>query len=76
MTEKKNGTAIVINALVWATLMLATSYLLKDAITDQKNMLMMLHIGGWFITNGLLTNGGRSAREELACIRKKFSKGN
>ena len=75
MTEKKNGTAIVINALVWATLMLATSYLLKDAASDNQSFTIILfHISGWFVTNGLLTNDGRSAKEEWACIRRKFGK--
>lgn len=47
MLKNKYSRLILINALVWAVLMIATALILKYVETDQRNFLIMIQIAGW-----------------------------
>lgn len=46
---------VVVNALVWATLMLATSWVVREAGSNTTATLLFLHIAGWITLHGLLS---------------------
>ena len=71
MTDKRKTKPVIANALVWASLMIASSLILKG---DHKDSLMLLFIAGWFVSNQMLTGKNHSVKEELACIRGLFRK--
>lgn len=75
MTNKKLTTPITANALVWAALMLATALIVSGEISPEKSLFVLtLQIAGWFATNQLLVNNGRSIKAEWACIQRWLSK--
>ncbi len=67
MKTKNRGLPIIINALVWAALILITARFTDDA-SHRQNVVLWL-ITGWFAVNILLSNNGRS---ECACLLRRF----
>ena len=55
MNIAKPRTAIVINAAIWAAMILATSYLVAGVEGNVAEGLLLLHIVGWLVTNSLFT---------------------
>ena len=68
MKTNNRGLPIIINALVWAALILMTTRFTVDA-NHRQNVVFWL-IAGWFTVNFLLRNKGRS---ECACLLRRFS---
>ena len=78
MTNGKKTNPVIGNAIIWASLMIATSLILAgaaDVEAGQKSTIMILQIAGWFATNQMLTKGGNSAKAEWACLRRRFGLG-
>jgi len=75
MSDKKQTKQIIANALVWGSLMIATSLITAGAISAEKSQLIvMLQIAGWFSTDLAVRGGGRSIKAEWACIKSFFTK--
>ncbi len=70
MKTKNRGLPIIINALVWAALILITARFTDDA-GHRQNVVLWL-ITGWFTVNLLLSSSGRSGRSECACLLRRF----
>jgi hypothetical protein len=62
-----------INALIWAGVMLATAFILRDKGAEHGGSLLTLFILGWFVSDNI-NNGKWSLKEEVACIRGIFNK--
>ena len=62
---KKSGRFQVVNALVWAAVMLLTAWLAPD----QSQALLPILIGGWFITQSAQSEK-TTAAQEIACLRR------
>lgn len=79
MSDQKQSRPIVANAIIWAAIMIATSLILSGAtpesISDKKEFLMILFIGGWFASHTAVVGGASSLKSEWACIRKRFGRG-
>jgi hypothetical protein len=56
MTEKSMGLPIIVNAIMWAAVMIGTSLVLGDVDIErgQKMTLLFIQIGGWFGVNSAL----------------------
>lgn len=57
---KKNN---VKNAIIWAALMLSTSYLLKGVGDNNQFMILILQIIGWVITDQLIRDSAKQNKE-------------
>ncbi len=55
MSLSKPKTVVIVNAVVWAAMMLATSYLLADTAPDQVRTLILLFIAGWLTVHSVAT---------------------
>lgn len=40
---------VIINAIIWASVLLATSILMKGMDSDKQFMAMIIHITGWLV---------------------------
>ena len=74
MQKNKQSTLLIINALAWASVMLATSYFTRGSLDpNTSNTILMFQIAGWITVNGLLTANAGSVRKEWACIKRRLS---
>jgi hypothetical protein len=76
MTLEKNPCSLITNAVVWASLMIATALILagSNVTSERQFFLIMLQIAGWYSINRLLHKHSDSFKSEWACIRDRFSK--
>ncbi len=76
MTHEKKSYSLITNAVVWASLMIATALILAgSSVTSEKQMfLIMLQITGWYSINQLLLRHSNSFKSEWACIRNRLSR--
>lgn len=70
MTNKQTATSNIVNALIWAAIILAASYLIKDEKVA-STMLFVL-IGGFVATSSLISGSGASLREEVSCMMRRL----
>ncbi|MDJ0653313.1 MAG: hypothetical protein QNJ40_04090 [Xanthomonadales bacterium] len=63
---------IIGNAVLWASLMIASALLVGDS--DNAPALLMLMIAGWYASQLVLTQAGDALRREWACIRRRLGK--
>lgn len=75
MTDKRQTTPVIANAIVWGAVMIATALIMADADDDRKTSLLMLHFVGWYAVNLTLLKGGNSLKTEWACLRGLFGGG-
>ncbi|PCI72904.1 MAG: hypothetical protein COB38_02360 [Gammaproteobacteria bacterium] len=49
--------SVLKHSIIWATLIIALSYLLKDNLTDSsiKNTIFIFMIGAWYMSHSLLS---------------------
>lgn len=74
MKTKNNSLVIISNALVWAGAILITAPLMEDP--ERQNSVVMGLIAAWFAAHLYLSGGGKSAREEWTCLRRRFGASN
>lgn len=74
MTDEKQASPVITNAIVWAALIIATALLMGDAGGNQKMTLLLLQLAGWFTVDASLTKNGGSLKAEWACLSKRFSR--
>ena len=75
MTNKKRNALLLINALIWAGVILAPFWFNADAPEpDTRKNVMLLPIIGWFGINLLLTGGTASIRLDWAYLKRWFGK--
>ena len=74
MTEKTKKPAIIRNALVWATTMIATSIILTgtNISSEQSGSILIIQIAGWFVSDAAIRSGGISLKQEITCLRQLF----
>jgi hypothetical protein len=56
MNKKSIRTPIIVNAIMWAAVMIGSSIILNDVDIErgQKMALLFIQIGGWFGVNSVL----------------------
>ena len=76
MTNENKSYSLISNAIVWASLMIATALILSGSnVTSEKRFfLIMLQIAAWYATNRLLHRHGESFKSEWACFPNRFAK--
>ena len=63
MSNKKQVSPVIANAVIWAAIILATSLLTGDVLESDKSfMLLILQIAGWFATNGLVSSISKATK--------------
>lgn len=72
MKQGKSGKTLIVNSLLWAAAILATSLALAG--TGKGEELIFLFMALWFASFLSLSEENRSLKEEWACIRSLFSK--
>jgi len=74
MSDKKRNIAVIMNAVIWAAVILTVSWITKGAVDkDTGFTITMILVAGWFATNGLITPQ-TSVRDEIQCLKKMFKK--
>jgi hypothetical protein len=68
MTYKLTAKNNIVHALIWAAIILASSYLIKDE--KAASTLFFILIGGYVATSGLMTNSSINVRQEGACLMR------
>ncbi len=59
----------VINALIWAVVILATAYIMRGS--ENSEFMFFILLAGFFATSSLVGTPG-SARDELNCLKRKL----
>ena len=73
MTIKNRNRPALTNAIVWATLIIATALLTRDLARESALTLMLLQIAGWYTVDAMLSKNRRSLKDEWACLRKRLA---
>lgn len=76
MSDKKTNGPQLINTLVWAALMIATSLVMADAEVQQKMTILLLQVSAWVATTLPLRNRNLNnwCQTPLACMGKWFGR--
>jgi len=64
MFKFKRPGPVIINALIWAAIMIASAFILKGVEADHKNMLLILQVAGWMTIHSTLTNNNSSCKKD------------
>ena len=69
MKLTKQNKGVILHSLVWAALMIASALLIGDA--ENTNQLIILMIGGWFISHQQLLNAAKNNDQDgsLSCMK-------
>lgn len=54
---------VIVNALVWAAMMLASAWLTTPRDGENSNVMMFVLIAGWVATNGLVSKSHAPPKE-------------
>ena len=68
MKESKKSKAGLANAIIWASMIIASSLLSGDQ--PQGQTMTLLLIAGWFTSQNLMPGSEGAARSECAMIRR------
>ena len=70
MKFNKIFSPVVLNAIIWAALIIASSLVISE--DKQSATMLFLLIGGWFVTQELVTGSRAYSNAECAYIRRLF----
>ncbi|NOZ67037.1 MAG: hypothetical protein GXP00_11180 [Alphaproteobacteria bacterium] len=67
---------LLINAVIWAAMILATAFIVSGSDLGNKGefSLTLLQITGWYMMDMLLRGKARSPKSEWNCLRKSSQK--
>lgn len=70
MKLKKIFNPVIVNAIVWGALMIASSLVISE--DKQSTTMLFLLIGGWLVTQDLVTGSHVYSKAECSYFRRLF----
>ena len=72
MNKNIDSKKAIYNAIIWASMILATAILLEEQTSQSGNFILILQIAAWYSTSLLFTKN--SSKAEWACIKNRLSR--